>query len=913
MPLFAHSMVTFSSSPVLPGGKLDARFLIMVRGGGKYIAADRSQRLNMGTHVRVQAGGDFTATGVLFRERNNTMRSFIMEVENTLRLQTRYLNFNLGQYLTVIGGNLFLQGCFLLRVRPYGTGYLTTFSLGREVLVIAGNAVFTGVYNIGHYLFASYPWMSGKHVCVLGGTMTMIGGASVHTSGPQLHFGIGIDLAVMGGVMVTIGFSYGAAIAALLRVCGGQLTVGAGTAYHTGLTYARAYIVFAGFGAGQTFVVGAGNMQFIGGAYGSFINNAIWAGVGGNTMVGAGSLTWIGVPQARFYGTNNIYGLGGIYYNGAGSTTFIYLPQYSSYIAYYMSGIGTDTFIGAGWLTSIQNVRASFAVVYSFSGLGTEMYVGAGGAIFIRSYTYSKRLKYWTTWPYKYTVGGFGISPKQLKNDTAYIITKNAYTNIQYDKATGIWKKKIEARVFNKTKRALPGEGERSFSARRPMRQRQNRYQRSLMEASNWLTDAVSTLGSLARNKLGESSIILVDSSMSEASGTGPIPSSFFSPDLKGSKDPYAMVSSMEDPDAKDVTPGMVAVSEDTRCFMCDVGPGTTEEHADGNGVCEIAAGCKGTDAMNSWEKAQDRSRRDLTFPQMDLMEKVSNPDSKKQDLPDTFFLWYEMTVYCYSQDESVVDSKITSGCLSDTYVQDIIKTFVDEDLDDPYELAVVATSVVHAAVADFLPKEDQAYQRLAEAVQPAWNPDCQGWSKYDLQFTTRESDMNTNLQKMFDAVVESPGDMSITIIDNWDPKEDIQPCKVALVKKNSIKYPSINNMPAFFPSRRGNLGPDVVVADGDSIVATESIEPGKTYKIYAQNFPRGTTVQLNLMSADGEPMEVASIPNFNDADVNAVEWTAPLDLDEDTRYYVKGTPAAFPRLFGNSQLLRSRLFKNKA
>jgi hypothetical protein len=52
-----------------------------------------------------------TTHRVLFRERNNTLLSFQREVENNMRLGFRYLNFNLGQYLTVIGGNLFLQGC----------------------------------------------------------------------------------------------------------------------------------------------------------------------------------------------------------------------------------------------------------------------------------------------------------------------------------------------------------------------------------------------------------------------------------------------------------------------------------------------------------------------------------------------------------------------------------------------------------------------------------------------------------------------------------------------------------------------------------------------------------------------------------------------------------------------------------
>ena len=52
-----------SSTVVLPGGRLDTRFLIMVRGGGRYLDAGKTMRLNFGTHVRVQVGGDYTATG----------------------------------------------------------------------------------------------------------------------------------------------------------------------------------------------------------------------------------------------------------------------------------------------------------------------------------------------------------------------------------------------------------------------------------------------------------------------------------------------------------------------------------------------------------------------------------------------------------------------------------------------------------------------------------------------------------------------------------------------------------------------------------------------------------------------------------------------------------------------------------
>lgn len=60
--------------------------------------------------------------------------------------------------------------------------------------VIAGNAVFTGVVNILYTLFSSYPYMSGKVLCVLGGTATMIGGGSFYATGAQAQLGWGIDL-----------------------------------------------------------------------------------------------------------------------------------------------------------------------------------------------------------------------------------------------------------------------------------------------------------------------------------------------------------------------------------------------------------------------------------------------------------------------------------------------------------------------------------------------------------------------------------------------------------------------------------------------------------------------------------------------------------------------------------------------
>ena len=905
----------------------------------------------MGTHVRVQVGGEFTATGTLFRERNHTLLSFQKEIDNVIgELGGTYTGISLGQYINVIGGNLFLQGCFFMRVRPYGTMFVNTYYLGREVLVIAGNAVFTGVINIGHFLYANYPWMSGKVLCVLGGTATMIGGASMYTCGPQLQFGYGIDLVTLGGMLVTVGWQYASWVSCMLRLGGGQIGVGAGTLYFTGLNFVRAWVVGVAYGAGQTYVNAAGNFQYIGGSYASFVNNGMYAGVGGNTWMGAGSLTVIGVPQARYLTTYNFYGSGGIYFNGAGSTTFIFLPQYNAYVAYYQAGIASDTFIGAGWLTSIYNIRVQFQLVYGFNGLGSQMYIGAGGAIFIKVYYYYKRLKYWTTTPYSYTVGGMGYKSKTFFGNgyDALVITKDQYTKLTYNAAVKGWKKKTTYKgefqdpyeqnegepenpgAYEVRDRALgeeegqghglkkkkvkippPPPGAIKYLYHKNQKKRgPSAYQRSLQDASSWLEDAVVAAAGVAIDKLDDpSSIVIIDSTVQEATGAKLPPLGLFGRDVKTSSDPYAIAKGINDPDATDVKPAKVAVGAGGTCFLCDVGPGNTADHGEEDSACEVRTDCTGPRALDSWSKAQDQSTQELSFPQKDFIEAVTEESTKNgttQDLPDTFFLWYEMTVYCHSTDPYTEDSSITDNCLTEPYVTEVVDAFTAVDLPDGYDLAVSSVGI-HASVKEYFEEGDQAMMGLQEALMPGWNPNCEGWTKYNLQFTTRDEGMFEDLQTMWNDVVQRPGYLSATIVENYNRTTDVKPCEVSVMQKSTQKYPAINNMPAFFPSKLANLAPDVVVSDGEDIVAADKIEPGKTYNIYAQNFPRGSTVQMNLMAPGQEPVPLGAISNFDDSQAQSVEWTAPADMDPDQRFYVKASPASFPSLFGSSQLLRTK------
>lgn len=61
-------------------------------------------------------------------------------------------------------------------------------NIGLDVLVLAGNAILVGCYNVQAILFAS-PISVGNMVAVLGGTLTCIGGGLVNTGGAAGQFG----------------------------------------------------------------------------------------------------------------------------------------------------------------------------------------------------------------------------------------------------------------------------------------------------------------------------------------------------------------------------------------------------------------------------------------------------------------------------------------------------------------------------------------------------------------------------------------------------------------------------------------------------------------------------------------------------------------------------------------------------
>lgn len=413
--------------------------------------------------------------------------------------------------------------------------------------------------------------------------------------------------------------------------------------------------------------------------------------------------------------------------------------------------------------------------------------------------------------------------------------------------------------------------------------------------------------------------IVMLGSTDFESRGDGRFPTQA-EYDLNGKGVPYAKYLAQDAlanpyPPAtiNSVQPGKVLVKNGD-CFLCGLKPGSTAERVDEDSTCQVEEGCSGATALDTLYAAQAKSDQELGFPGRDFLPSSATMDApavdpKVKDLPDLNFLWYEMTVYCRSTNTEVDDGTIMENCLTADYVKRIVKAYIELDgLDQGYDITTSPTAI-HSAVTGLMGGDDPVLLDLQMAMLPAWNPGCQGHTKYGLQFSTQFPSLKTEIAKIMDGVVADPTEMSQNIVQNADKTKELQPCTIKVEKKADMRFPSIGNMPAFQPSSRSKVGPDVVVSDGRSIVPADEVVPGQTYQIWVQNFPRGSKVNIQLVTGrkDSGPI-IATIENFSDDGVSdVITWTAPSTLDPTQRYYLKASADKVPALFANSQVLRGR------
>jgi hypothetical protein len=206
----------------------------------------------------------------------------------------------------------------------------------------------------------------------------------------------------------------------------------------------------------------------------------------------------------------------------------------------------------------------------------------------------------------------------------------------------------------------------------------------------------------------------------------------------------------------------------------------------------------------------------------------------------------------------------------------------------------------------------------LPAAMQPEWNPECQGWTKYNVYMTANDKVVGDSLAERWRAIVSDPADFEATLLQNADAAAPIKPCSITVKTIGAATYPSLKNMKGFKPLTSGlaPVGPSVTVASDAAIAPVAEVAEGQAYKVYVQNFMKGAKLSLQLVKGlDRSGPVVASIESFEDggepgtgAGMTELLWTPPAGLKalekpgEINKYYLKASVDSFPALFANSQ-----------
>ena len=166
------------------GGRLDTRNLQIIRGFPTHLDEGRLIYFLANTLLD-RLGGEYTATGCIFTQQPQTVESFLEGLENPLHRIRMF-----GGLVGVTGGNLFLTGCLVYKIVPYGAPIVNHIQIGRDILVLAGNVIMIGVFNILAN-FATSSINFGNIVACFGGTVTWVGGASFGVGVLHGQFGAG--------------------------------------------------------------------------------------------------------------------------------------------------------------------------------------------------------------------------------------------------------------------------------------------------------------------------------------------------------------------------------------------------------------------------------------------------------------------------------------------------------------------------------------------------------------------------------------------------------------------------------------------------------------------------------------------------------------------------------------------------
>ncbi len=324
---------------VTPTGYLDVRCVQLYRGFGR-VFDEGTLRTIVGGTVRVQLGGVYRGTEVIYREQPQLLANIRADLRNPRNRRRTF-----GGTVLVLGGTYHCVGCQLMRWAPYGNVLPNVIQIGRDILVVAGVAS-----NVGGYVTNALAFTSsinvGNNLCVLGGVAVWIGGGGNAAALMIGQYGAGQNLWVGGGVMIMVGYQDSSTFFAVSRAGFGQYTVGGGVFIMVAELENRAWGVGSVFNAGQAYACGGGIFKMIGGDGVNSQLSTIQAVAGASTFVGSGDMLLVGFPMARAAITQAQFGAGLIWFIGGGTGTYVYTPAISVAVVRVQAIRGIELFMG---------------------------------------------------------------------------------------------------------------------------------------------------------------------------------------------------------------------------------------------------------------------------------------------------------------------------------------------------------------------------------------------------------------------------------------------------------------------------------------------------------------------------------------------------------------------------------------
>lgn len=873
---------------------------------------EKTLRVFQGSAVRVHLGGDFSASWCIFTQPEQTIQAFLSDLDNPRnRIRT------IGGFVLVLGGTLRLIGCIMYRFQPYGLAIVNNMNIGRDVLVVAGNAVLAGWYAcMGNLMTASIN--VGTGAAVLGGTMTLAGGAVVNGGVLNAHWGTGQLCFVGGGTLVTVGFHNVGAFTAIMRAGAGQFGTGAGALIHIGHLQPRAWGVASVFNAGQTHFCGAGLLHKHGENIATTAINHFFAGAGAHfyrklvvcirfillytlnprtlsqrhtlflhTTVGSGDSTWVGVSAGRSTVAQSLSGLGGIYYVGAGTTNHIGLPAAGFAVVRTRFMLGGELFTGGGSVNWINCKRYGAQVVDAWFGLGTNVFNGGGGVVFVNTKTKTVRRKYFPfpKNPGAIWVGGTKVGGAASNNDIF---------------ASGIGGVRPLGGAHNKT---------RYFMGRN---RRVQMLQRRRLQQQDPVTPTVVAVGE-ASPEASRNSLLLVRSSIEEEVREGLVGPEQLVAALHGMETIGELLARLDDDTAVPTGPTQVAVSEDTQCLVCGAAP--VEQV--GRGACQVSDACTAAEPAEALLQAQTAAAAGgVALPASvatttDLLGTLGGVDAAKdgEALPDLFYMWHELAVYCTAGAGGGI-----ADCVSEAGLKQAVKAWLAGAVgqDSGFSVAAASTAVpaavAHLADDALLSATHRARRSLQQADAAAATTDgcaAEG-TRFNVYVTTIDAGLQKPLRTAWAALVKDPEPVRAAL------GGPAGPCALTAARKAAIVYPPIERMEPFQPEGLGLVGPSVIVGSGAAIAPVDHVVRGQPYRLFLQNFPGGMPAELRLVSASAaaaagnaaaglEGVPLATVGSFDDDGVTELAWTVAEDLPEG-RYYVRAAAGPGGALFGTSQ-----------